>query len=224
MSSVRATPRGIPLLAFGAVLVFATACSPSDGVLDPSRSNNSPPVQLAKGGNGGGGGGGGGGDSDATLTGTIVAASDHFTGEAVPLESTCATGVKVGQWHLDFGSSGCLIVTLDWNTDAQTNAFANTPYPLTDDVKLIVQKESGKNGRITHVRLLGQDVVGDAGIGHSTDLIPVSQAVAPDKAGFTLHVHAARVPVYRLDSHMFGGNQVALIGWVSIGDAVYSTQ
>lgn len=221
MSSARPAPHGrFPLLALGAVLVFTAACSPS-GVLDPARATDPSAAQLAKGGKPGDGGGG----SEGDLMGTIVAAADHFAGDAEPLASTCPTVVKVGQWHLDFGSpSVCLEVTLTWNTDPETNAYAGNPYTLTDDVKLVVRKESGKNGRITHVRLLGQDVVGEAGIGHNTDAIPVAVPVVPDKAGFTLHVHAARVPVYRLDSHLFDGNRVALIGWVSIGDAVYSTQ
>ena len=217
MSSTRLNPHGrFPLLALGAALVFATACSPS-GVLDPARATDPSAAQLAKGGKGGGGGGG----SDAHLMGTIVAAADHFvTAEAIPLASTCATGVKVGQWHLDFGSpSDCLVVTLTWN---EASGFG--PYDLTDDVKLVVQKESGKNGQITHVRLLGQDIGGAEGVGHNTDWIPVAEPVVPNKAGFTLHVHAAKVPVYRLDSHLFDGNQVTLIGWVSIGDAVYSVQ
>lgn len=214
MSSVRMTPRGLPFLALAAVLALATSCSPSNGVLDPGQPGESSPVQLAKGGKGGGGGDAG---STTTLTGTIN--STDFTGESAPLQSTCPTVVKVGQWHLDFGSDGCLVVTLTWNDQS---GFA--PYELTDDVKLLVQKESGKNGRITHVTLVGQDVVGEAGIGHRTDAIPVDQPVVPNKAGFTLHVHASMVPVYRLDSHLFDGNRVALIGWVSIGDAVYSTQ
>lgn len=39
-------------------------------------------------------------------------------------------------------------------------------------------------------------------------------------AGFVLHVHADRVPVYRLSGHI-GGKRVAMIGTISIADVVY---
>ncbi len=81
-------------------------------------------------------------------------------------------------------------------------------------------KEKGNNGRITHVRLLAQDVIGEAGIQHNTDWIPVAYPVVPLKTGGTLHVHAANVEVWRTDSHT-GGTRAEMIGLVSIGDIVY---
>lgn len=196
-------------------LAFTVSCAEPAGVPDSAGQ-----VELAtsialdaKGGKPGGGGDGGGGE----LVGG-VAPGDFGSGDASPLASTCPTTVKVGQWHLDFGASQCLVVTLTWN-----DASGFEPYPLTDDVKLVVRKESGKNGRITHVRLLGQDVIGDAGVAHETDEVPVASPVVPDKAGFTLHVHAPRVEVWRLSEHV-GGDRVALVGWVSIGDAIYTSQ
>ena len=75
---------------------------------------------------------------------------------------------------------------------------------------------------IARLQLVAQDVSGDGGIKHETDDIPVSQPVAPDPAGFTLHVHADNVPVYRLSGHT-GGKRTAMIGTISIGDIVYRT-
>ena len=103
----------------------------------------------------------------------------------------------------------------DWNPNSSYE-----PYALTDDVKLIMLKEKGNNGRITHVRLLAQDVIGEEGIQHNTDWIPVAHPVVPLKNGGTLHVHAANVEVWRTDSHT-GGTRVEMIGLISIGDIVY---
>lgn len=164
-----------------------------------------------------GGGKGGGGEGDGGLLGDVVPGDVGPTVSPL-LGSTCPTAVKTGQWHLDFGPSGCLIVVLEWNVDSGYD-----PYPLTDDVKLIVLKESGKHGRITHVRLLGQDVAGESGIAHETDFIPLAHPVVPDKAGFTLHVHADGIEVWRLSDHV-GGERVTVIGKVAIGDAVYTPQ
>lgn len=136
--------------------------------------------------------------------------------DAPALASTCPSqGFAGNGWTVVFGHSLCLIVTPLW---ASTT---NAPYPLTDDVTLSVLRERGKYGRITHVRLYAQDVIGDAGIAHETDWVVVAQPVVPSKAGFTLHVHAKNIQVWRLDSHLSGGNRVDMIGTISIGDIVY---
>jgi hypothetical protein len=128
-------------------------------------------------------------------------------------QSTCPAA-DTKQWHANFGHSECLIVSPAW----VSTTYA--PYALTDDVKLIVTREKGKNGRITHVTLLAQDVIGDAGIQHETDPIPVAVPVVPSTAGFTLHVHAVGVSVWRLSGHT-GGERVEVIGTIAIGDVVY---
>ncbi|HEU4748854.1 MAG TPA: hypothetical protein VFS56_10165, partial [Gemmatimonadaceae bacterium] len=114
-----------------------------------------------------------------------------------------------------FGHSECMIVTPLWASTIYE------PYPLRDDVTISVRLEKGKNGRITHVRLYAQDVIGEEGIAHETDWVPVAVPVVPSQAGFTLHVHAKNVEVWRLDSHRGGGNRVEMIGPVSIGDIEY---
>lgn len=148
-----------------------------------------------------------------------VAAGDHADpGAASPLTSTCPAPIKGSGWSLDFQHTQCLVVRPDWNTDSGLE-----PYALTDDIVLGVLKEQGKNGRITHVRFTGQDVIGEAGIAHNSDSIPVAVPVVPNKSGFVLHVHAPRVAIWRLSGHT-GGERVALIGWVSIGDLLYQSQ
>ncbi|HUF49391.1 MAG TPA: hypothetical protein VMN60_01070 [Longimicrobiales bacterium] len=129
------------------------------------------------------------------------------------LSSTCPGAVGT-HWHVNFGHTGCLIVSPAWSSTTYE------PYDLTDDVKLIVTREKGKNGRITHVKLLAQDVIGEEGIAHETDDVPVAIPVAPSNKGFTLHVHAAAIPVWRLSGHT-GGDRVAVIGTITIGDIIY---
>ena len=136
--------------------------------------------------------------------------------DAPALASICPSQRFAGTgWAVVFGHSECMIVTPLWASATYA------AYPLRDDVTLNVRIEKGKNGRITHVRLYGQDVIGEAGVAHETDWVAVAQPVVPSKAGLTLHVHANNVAVWRLDSHLSGGNRVDMIGTISIGDIVY---
>lgn len=127
-------------------------------------------------------------------------------GPAGSIASTCPGSTGHGGWHLNFDDTGCLIVTP-----------VGSAYSLTDAVRLVVTKEKGKNGQITHVRLIAQD---DNGILHDTEDIPVAVPVVPDKNGFTVHVHAQDVDVWQLSE----GERVAVIGTISIGDMVYFVQ
>jgi hypothetical protein len=195
--------------AFYAVAVCiagVTAACHSDG---PTGAERGPQLVAAQ--------GGGAGGANALL-GDVAAGDYADPAASTPLTSTCPAVVQGGGWVLDFGHTQCLVVRADWNS-----ASGFQPYALTDDIKLIVFKEQGKNGRITHLRFYGQDVIGEAGIAHNSDSIPVAVPVVPSKGGFVLHVHAPRVAIWRLSGHT-GGSRVALIGWVSIGDLVYRTQ
>lgn len=135
--------------------------------------------------------------------------------DAPALLSTCPGAASSPGWSVVFGKTLCLIVK-------PSGKYEN--YQLIDDIVLAVTLEKGKNGRITHVRLNGQDVDGPAGLWHNTDLIAVAQPIVPGKAGFTLHVHAKNVEVWRFDSHLAGGNRVEMVGTISIGDVVYRPQ
>lgn len=149
-----------------------------------------------------------------TLLGDVVVGEYLFSsGDATPIVSTCPSPAG-NTWSLDFAHTLCLIVRCDWRS------IFYPPYDLTDDVKLITLKENGKNGRITHIRLLAQDVYGEAGIQHNTDWIPVAYPVVPDRNGGTLHVRAPNVQVWRTDGHT-GGTRVDMIGLISIGDINY---
>jgi hypothetical protein len=180
----------VPVLA----LALAGACtsSPSADALGPTA----PGAQAAK-------------RSDPPQ-GTLVAdfmLDVAFGYVSEPLVSTCPGAVGDG-YHVAFGDSGCLEFTP-----------TGSDYALTDDI-LMWNPGLKKDGRITRVRFVAQDVAGPDGIKHDTDEIPVAVPVVPDPAGFTLHVHADNVPVYRLSGHT-GGKRVAMIGTISVWDIVY---
>jgi hypothetical protein len=163
-----------------------------------------------------GGGGGGGGGENPSGGGTVEQGDLTLAlADAPAIATTCPSGgFTRNAWALAFGKSGCLVVTPQWASTTYE------PYTLSDDLVINVQQEK-KTGRITHVRLVGQDVDGEEGIWHNTDWIPVETPVAPVSAGFTLHVHARNVEVWRYDSHLGGGNRVDMIGAISIGDIIY---
>lgn len=202
--------RNRPALATAATILFAAFAV---GCSDPFEPNTINPgaSTLARGGNSGG----------PSETGADVLQGDFalVESDAAALASTCpSAGFKGNGWAVVFGHTECLIVTPLW----ASTTYA--PYDLRDDVILNVRLEKGKNGRITHVRLYAQDVIGEAGIAHETDWVEVAQPVVPSKAGFTLHVHAKNLEVWRLDSHLSGGNRVEMIGTISIGDVLYPAQ
>lgn len=89
-------------------------------------------------------------------------------------------------------------------------------YALTDDVTVHTRSRAGK---IVAVWFSAQDVIGDAGIMHETDEIAVTP-FKPNASGFTLHIHADAVQVWRLSGHL-RGDRVEMIGTISIGDIVY---
>lgn len=104
-----------------------------------------------------------------------------------------------------------------WTGDAIVITPTGSPYALTDDAQMSVRVQGD---RITGLTLYIQDVAGTAGIQHETDAITLDAPVQPSSAGFTLHVHRDRVPVYRLKGHT-GGPRVGTIGTISVGDLVY---
>jgi hypothetical protein len=93
---------------------------------------------------------------------------------------------------------------------------------LTDDI--IVHTVVAKSGEITGVQVIGQDVIGDAGIAHESDVIPVVPARLPDAAGFTLHVHGADVALWKLDTHVVRkrSKRIEMVGTFSLDDMIYT--
>lgn len=91
---------------------------------------------------------------------------------------------------------------------------------ITDDIGINVKTT---NGLITAVTIYGQDVYGEEGIAHRSETLPINPPVAPSSNGFTLHVHADNVPIWKLSEHL-GGERVEIVGYISIGDITYVPQ
>jgi hypothetical protein len=142
--------------------------------------------------------------SSAPRAGTVTGdAGRTFDPEAIA--ATC-DGTVTANHGINFGKSGCLIV--------QPSGAA---YALTDDVVLTATM---KGGRITGYQLRAQDVIGSEGVKHESDVIVLDSPVVPIAGGFTVHVHAERVPVWRLSGHI-NGRRVEVIGHISLADVVY---
>ena len=149
--------------------------------------------------------GGSGGGGNALVADVIVGDSACPTSPSSP--ASTAPGDVSDFYHVKWGHTQSLLVTP-----------AGSSYSLTDDVTLNVRLKTS-NMTLTAVTLYGQDVIGPDGIMHETDLIPINPQPAV-ATGFTLHVHAPGVTVYRLSGHT-GGKRVGSIGTICIGDIVY---
>lgn len=186
---------------FVAVLTAACTQSPLAPTGLESPSARSAQVLQAKGGGGGGTAGGGALDGDLILGDSGCPAKPSSS-----LVST-ASGDVTDEFHILWRDSGGLIVEPEGSS-----------YPLTNDV-ILQARYRKNNATIDAVTLYGQDIIGPDGIQHETDKI----LIAPQQAsasGFTLHVHADKVVVYRLSGHT-GGKRVGAIGTICIGDVVY---
>jgi hypothetical protein len=144
--------------------------------------------------------------ASATATGANLTSDPAFSPVDPTLVSSCAGSLS------NNGSS----VTWPRFTECVVITPTGSSYALTNDPYLQV---TTKRGVVTHVTFYIDDIVGQEGIQHETDPIPVTP-VAFGGAGFVLHVHADRVLVYRLSGHI-GGKRVATIGTIAIGDVVY---
>lgn len=193
------------LLALALPVFLAQGCgdSPTD-VLSPAGAD------AAKGGTKGkpGGGDGGGGDDGGKSTVLVadLVRGDFAAAGGAPWLSAGSAEVSSAGGVL-FKHTRCGDVTPEGSS-----------YALTDENRMEIRS---KGRTITGVRFWGQDVIGDAGVAHETDWIDVTASKRDIGPGYVLHVHAENVPVWRLDGHL-GGNRVAVIGTLSIGDVRYS--
>ncbi len=104
--------------------------------------------------------------------------------------------------------------------DLCATVTTSTGRTLTDDIGVTVNTTKGL---ITSVQLRGQDVIGEEGIAHESELVALTPPVAPSDAGFTLHVHVDNLPIWKLSRHL-GGKRVEIVGYISLADMVYTPQ
>lgn len=161
------------------------------------------------------GGGAGGGGGTVIFSVAVVGDPDALFGENLWVPSCTAQS-----------NSGTV------NKPATTAIFprhdlcamltTSTGATLTDDI--IIHTITAKSGEITGVQLNGQDIIGEAGIAHESDVIPVDPPALPDAAGFTLHVHGADVALWKLDTHLVSrrSKRVEMIGTFSMDDMIYT--
>lgn len=88
--------------------------------------------------------------------------------------------------------------------DPCATVTTSTGYQLTDDVGVTVNTTKGL---ITSVQLHGQDVIGEEGVMHESEVFPITPPVTPSAGGFTLHVHADKA--IRRPSGSTAGNATA---------------
>jgi len=101
------------------------------------------------------------------------------------------------------------------------DAIVVTPdggYTLSDDAEMTAES---RGGDIRSVRFWIDDVAGPDGIQHSSDDVSFDPPVVPDANGFTLHVHASALQVWRHKQHL-GGPRVQMIGTICVGDLIFT--
>ena len=68
----------------------------------------------------------------------------------------------------------------------------------------------------------------NAAFAHESDVLSVTPTVTPivllDRIGFTLHIHAADVDLWRFDTHLpkKKSRQVEFVGTFNLGDMIYT--
>jgi hypothetical protein len=98
----------------------------------------------------------------------------------------------------------------------------STGYTLTDDIGLHVG--TNKAGNIISFQLIGQDVIGREGLIHKSEIVTIDPPIIPSTEGFTLHVDTDNIEVWKYDKHLNtgGAKPVEMVGYISIGDLVYT--
>jgi len=131
---------------------------------------------------------------------------DSFSPQEPVFTPTCLATTPTGGYTARFPRHDpCAVVT------------TSTGYQITDDISIVV---TTTKGLITSVKLRGQDIIGEDGIMHESEAIPILPPVTPSPSGFTLHVHADHVPIWKLHNHL-GGKRVEIVGYISLWEMIY---
>jgi hypothetical protein len=196
--------RIIPILIVA--FVFALAGAPNVAVADhcKGKHKNDPSCDS------GGGGGGSGIIFSVSFVGDPLAPGSNLFLPSCTAQTPASSGNSFATTAIFPRHDLC--ATLTTSDDAT----------LTDDI--IIQTVTTRSGDIIGVQVTGQDIIGEDGIAHESDVLDVDPIVQPDGAGFTLHVHATDVDLWKLDTHLRKkkSKRVEHVGTFSLGDMIYT--
>ena len=166
--------------------------------------------------------------------------SDRLTGTGPPNLAQVANGVRNGGDNLvvdivagDFAGDNLVVSTCSGDSQSSYNVNFGSTEDGTNNGCLIITTSDGvrlvedvtlplsvKSGAAYSVRIYARDAAGAGGILHNSDPMSVNPSAQLSPDGFTIHVHATNVPVWRLSGHL-SSKRVAQVGTVDVGDLVY---
>jgi len=197
--------RGFPALAVAATMALAAA--PESARADHCKGPHKNDLGCASGGGGGGG----------TLIFSVAVVGDPAEPDGGNLWLPSVTA-QTNSGTVNSPPSTAIFPRHDVRATLTTSTGAT----LTDDIKIRTITE--RSGAITGVQVTGQDTIGEAGLWHQSDVIPVDPPALPDAAGYTLHVHGADVAMWKCDTHLLK-KQTRCDEWVgtfSLEDMIYT--
>ncbi len=155
------------------------------------------------------GGGGGGGDTSELLY--KVDFTSHLTFVAPTYLPLCSAQTQNERNYTALFDRHDLCATV----------FTSSGVALTDDI--LIQVGKNKDKHIVSVQLFGQDVIGKDGIAHESEIVEIDPPVVPSESGFIVEVDIDDLPIWKMNKHLTGGGKrIEIIGYISIGDMVYS--
>jgi hypothetical protein len=106
--------------------------------------------------------------------------------------------------------------------DLAATVEMDTGYLLTDDISIEVNTD--KAGNIVSFQLFGQDVIGEEGLMHQSEVVEIYPPVVPSDEGFTLHVDVDWLPIWKTADHLKKRRPklVEIVGYISVSDMVYT--
>jgi hypothetical protein len=196
--------RLVPFMIFAFVVGLVGA--PNVALADHCKGNH----KNDPGCDGGGGGGGSGIIFSVSFVGDPLAPGSNLFLPSCTAQTPASSGNSFATTAIFPRHDLCATLT---TSDGAT---------LTDDI--IIQTVTTRSGDVVGVRVTGQDVIGEAGIAHESDVLDVVPIILPDGVGFTLHVHAVDVDLWKLDTHLRKkkSKRVKHVGTFSLGDMIYT--
>lgn len=200
-------------------LLFIYNCSKEQVMtIDSSNENLNQDMFLKKGGNKG--------NSDVVLFDVVLIKPPSISGfyPDYPTLVTDCPGSSSSQSYgiswpkFSVGVPECVVITPILDLDPDPTVIGDIE--LTNDPFMDLGKRGNK---LTKVSFKIQDVVGSAGILYKIDgfkiQIPVPEE--PSQGKFTAEIRKDKIEVWQYSGHI-GGKRVKLIGYISIGDIIYS--